>query len=54
MVKKAKQMPGMITLWIENRTEIIIKHSINPSGSRHLDIPSNVVELEKKEKTDKG
>lgn len=54
MVKKANQMPGMITLWIGDRTEIIIKHYINPSGSCLLDSPNNVVKLEKKEKADKG
>lgn len=54
MVKKTKQMPGAIILWIGNRTEIIIKHCINPSGSCLLDTLSNVVELEKKEKADKG
>lgn len=45
MVKKAKQMTGMITLWIENRTEIIIKCYINPSSSCLMDALSNV-ELE--------
>lgn len=53
MVKKAKQMTGMITLWIGNRTEIIIKRYINPSGSCLMDALS-IVELEQKEKADKG
>lgn len=53
MVKKAKQMTGMITLRIGNRTEIIIKRYINPSGSCLMDALSNV-ELEQKEKAEKG
>lgn len=35
-------MPGTITLWVGNRTEIITKHYINPSGSCLLDALSNV------------
>lgn len=30
MVKKAKQMPGTISLKTGNRTEIITKHCTNP------------------------
>lgn len=53
MVKKAKQMTGMITPQIGNRTEIIIKCCINPSDSCLMDALSNV-ELEQKEKAEKG
>lgn len=53
MVKKAKEITGMITLQIGNRTEIIIKGCINPSGSCLMDALSNV-ELEQKEQADKG
>lgn len=53
MVKKAKRMTGMITLQIGNGREIIIKRYINPSGSCLMDALS-IVELEQKEKADKG
>lgn len=53
MGKKAKEMTGMITLQIGNRTEIVIKGCINPLGSCLTDALSNV-ELEQKEKADRG